>query len=104
MRDGRFQPTLFVSIEARLERIVDAAASSLDEEVLTEPEWWRHMRQGRTAPSQELAENLIAQGANGLLVRSFAPLAGPSDLNLVLWSWDAKTLRVIDDERRLGPS
>jgi len=103
-RDGRFQPTLFVSIEATLEGIADAAASGLDEAVLSEPEWARLNRQGQLAPSQALAEALIGQGATGMLVRSFAPEAGPREMNLVLWSWSPDTLRVIDDERRLAPS
>jgi RES domain-containing protein len=100
-RDGRFQPTLFISIEAKLDTIVDAAASGIEEAVLAEPEWARLNRQGTIAPPQQLAETLVGQGATGMLVRSFAPLAGPSDLNLVLWRWDAATLRVVDDEGRL---
>jgi hypothetical protein len=48
-----------------------------------------------------LAEDLIAAGHSGLLVRSFAASAGPREMNLVLWTWSADTLRVIDDERRL---
>lgn len=103
MRDGNVQPTLILSVHADLTGIVDAAASGLDAAALSEPEWWRHERNGASAPSQSLAEELIAQGANGLLVRSFAPRAGPNDLNLVLWTWDAATLRVLDDERRLSP-
>jgi hypothetical protein len=76
----------------------------LDEAAISEPEWARLNRQGELAPSQALAETVIGQGATGLLVRSFAPLAGPSDLNIVLWRWDATTLRVIDDEKRLAPA
>ena len=57
------------------------------------------------APTQALAERLIAAGFVGLLVRSFARGATPADLNLVLWRWGADppaTLSVIDDEGRLA--
>lgn len=100
-RDGRLQPTLFVSFDARLERIVDAEASGLDHGVLSDPDWKWANRRGEVAPSQALAEGLMAQGAHGLLVRSIAPDAGPLERNLVLWRWDASTLRVVDDEGRL---
>lgn len=103
-RTRRMQPTLFISYEARLNGIVDAGASGLDLTVLGADDWQRRMDELGIAPSQTLAEGLIEAGAAGLLVRSFAPLAGPDDLNIVLWSWSTDTLRVIDDEGRLPPS
>ena len=57
------------------------------------------------APTQRFARNLIAEGYNGLLVRSFAKGAGLGDMNLVLWKWSASgpsRLELIDDEDRLG--
>jgi len=57
------------------------------------------------AGTQAFARRLIAQGCNGLLVRSFAPGAGDGDLNLVLWRWGDKAparLTLIDDENRLS--
>jgi len=101
MRDGRFQPTLILTLQATLDAVVDASASTLDAAALADPDWWWATRQGRLSPSQAIAEELIAEGAAGLLVRSFAPLAGPKDMNLILWSWSPESLRVIDDEGRL---
>lgn len=98
------QPTLFISYEARLTGVADAAASGLDPALLGADDWQQRMDEEGVAPSQELAERLIEEGAQGLLVRSFAPNAREDDTNLVLWSWDATTLRVIDDEKRLPPS
>lgn len=100
-RNGRLQPTLFVSFEAKLDGVVDADASALDSALLNDPAWKLAQRTRGVAPSQALAEDLIAQGAYGLMVRSFAPDAGPLEMNLVLWTWDATTLRVVDDEGRL---
>lgn len=96
------QPTLFISYEARLADIVDAAASGLPPELLGADDWQRRADAVQLPPSQALAEDLIAQGATGLLVPSFAPDARPGDLNLVLWRWTPETLRVVDDERRLA--
>lgn len=102
-RVGRLQPVLIVSFEADLRGIVDAAASAILRPEIVASDWRDQMRDLGQSESQALAESLIADGANGLLVRSFAPMAGPNDLNLVLWTWDPATLRVIDDERRLSP-
>lgn len=102
MRSGKLQPTLVVSMDANLMGIVDAAASGITEDLLSTPMWREGQVRGEVAPSQQLAENLIAQGAKGLLVRSFVPDAGPLEMNLVLWTWDATSLRLIDDEARLS--
>lgn len=101
MRNGRFEPTLVVTVEAEIEGVVDAAASGIGEEDLGGDDWWWAVRERRLAPSQALAETLIEGGASGLLVRSFAKLAGPKDMNLVLWRWSEETVRVIDTEGRL---
>lgn len=102
-RSGRLQPTLVVAVEAEVDAIADAEASGLDPAVLAAPMWREGQLRGEVAPSQRLAEELIAGGARGLLVRSFAPDAGPLEKNLVLWIWPEGSLKVIDDERRLGP-
>lgn len=101
MRNGRFEPTLVVTVEADLQGVVDAAASAIDEDRLAGDEWWWAVREKRLAPSQALAEELIEGGASGLLVRSFAALAGPKDMNLVLWRWSEETVRVLDTGGRL---
>lgn len=60
--------------------------------------------QGKTPPSWELAKALMASGAAGIIVPSFAPGATENDKNLVFWSWSDNPLScvtVIDDEKRL---
>ena len=47
----------------------------------------------------------MGKGFRALLVRSFAPGATKTDLNLVLWDWGASPpsrLTLIDDENRLS--
>ena len=63
------------------------------------------MLAGSLPASQILAHRLIAAGYAGMRVRSFAPGAGDSDLNLVMWKWgEGRPARVvlIDDEGRLS--
>jgi RES domain-containing protein len=62
------------------------------------------MRAHGKAPTQILAEKLIADGYAGLQVPSFAKGARGEDLNMVLWVWGTKLpakLVLIDDEGRL---
>lgn len=59
---------------------------------------------GMTPPSWRIADRLIASGAAGMLVNSFAPGAGPGDVNAIFWSWEAEPphrVRTIDDHGRL---
>lgn len=108
-RVGNLQPTTLVSYEADIANVFDSrdgaalAAHGMDCAGLADPAWRDAMREGE-APTQALARRLIASGHDGLLVRSFAPGAGPEDLNLVLWRWgtEGARLAVIDDENRLG--
>ena len=65
------------------------------------------MRRDGEAPTQQFARQLMDDGWNGLLVRSFARASDTEDLNLVLWRWgDVSPSRrvLIDDEGRLGAS
>ena len=64
------------------------------------------MRERGHAPSQILAERLIAAGYAGLRVASHVRGAGAEDLNVVLWRWGPDLparLVLIDDEDRLAP-
>ena len=70
---------------------------------LADPGWRLAMRQGRAVPTQDLPERLIAAGLKGMVVRSFARSADAGALNVVLWAWEAASLRLVDDEGRLGP-
>lgn len=80
---------------------MDAQASGIDEALLSANDWQERMVEDGIAPTQRLAEELIAQGCKQLLVRSFAEGCGLGDLNLVLWTWNPETLRIVDDEGRL---
>lgn len=110
---GSLQPTTLVSYEADVENVFDSRdegaleALGVTSATLADPAWRDRMRRDGMAVTQELAETLVAQGYQAMLVRSFAPGASADDLNLVLWSWgDAAPARVvlIDDERRLTPA
>lgn len=103
---GSLQPTVLVSYDADIASVFDSreagalVAYGMDDAALADPGWRDRMREGGEAPTQTFARRLIAEGHDGLLVRSFAKGAGPGDLNLVLWRWDPG-LRLIDDENRL---
>ena len=59
---------------------------------------------GRTPPTWELAERLIAEGVAGILVRSFASGASDADVNAIFWTWGPDPphrVRVIDEFQRL---
>ena len=59
---------------------------------------------GRTPPSWSLALRLVEAGASAAIVPSFAPGAGPQDINVVFWHWSDRVphrVVVIDDDRRL---
>ncbi len=69
--------------------------------------WESLASRGRTPPSWTLAARLIGQGIAGILVPSFAPAAGPADVNAVFWRWSddlPHQVRVIDDLKRLPRS
>ena len=62
------------------------------------------MRGAGKARTQIFAETLIADGFDGLLVRSFARGATDDDINLIVWTWSdgaPSRLTLIDDEGRL---
>jgi RES domain-containing protein len=108
---GHLQPTTLVSYDAEIARVFDARnaealdALGMDADAVAAPSWRDEMRDFGEARTQRLARQLVADGYFGLMVRSFAPGAGPGDLNLVLWAWgDAAPSRLvlIDDENRLG--
>ena len=108
---GDLQPTTLVCYRAEIEMVFDASdtaaltAAGLDEVSLADPTWRDQMIKTGEARTQRFARNLIAEGYNGLLVRSFAKGAGPGDINLVVWRWGESRrfrLELIDDEDRLG--
>ena len=108
---GNLQPTVLVSYEAEIEGVFDSRdeaalrAEGMDAAALADGTWRDQMKAGGEARTQTFALRLIAKGYRALLVRSFAPGATESDLNLVLWEWGNAAparLIVIDDEGRLS--
>ncbi|SOC35986.1 RES domain-containing protein [Rhizobium subbaraonis] len=108
---GNLQPTTLVSYEADIDHVFDSrdetglAAFGMDATSLADTTWRDQMRHVGEARTQSFARRLAQEGFFGLLVRSYAPGATTSDLNLVLWSWSDSApsrLRLIDDENRLS--
>lgn len=107
---GDLQPTTLVAYRADVGPVFDTrdtaalGAHGMTPADLADPGWRSAMLDRRPVPTHILVGGLRAAGFTGLLVRSFAKGADPAALNLVLWHWegDGATLRVIDDEDRLG--
>lgn len=108
---GNLQPTTLVSYEADIEQVFDSRdqaaleAQEVEAETLADPSWRDEMMESGEARTQTFARSLVAKSYTGLLVRSFAPGAAASDLNLVLWTWGETPparLTLIDDEGRLS--
>jgi RES domain-containing protein len=109
---GNLQPITLVSYEADIERVFDTrdeaalAAVGMDAAALSDPSWRDQMKKDGKSATQKFAETLIAQGFQGMLIRSFAPGATKDDLNLIVWTWADSTpsqLILIDDQGRLEP-
>lgn len=108
---GSLQPTTLVSYDADIDAIFDSrdeaalAAMGMDAAALADAGWRDRMTATGEAPTQGFGRRLAEAGHNGLLVRSFAPGTGDSDLNLVLLAWGDRAplrLTLIDDEGRLS--
>ena len=108
---GDLQPTTLVCYRAEIEMVFDTSDTTalrtvgFDELALADPTWRDQMRTTGEARTQRFARELIANGYNGLRVRSFVKGSGPGDMNLVLWRWGtnaASRLELIDDEDRLS--
>jgi len=107
---GTLQPTTLAAFRAEIEAVFDIrdpalmARQGLAPADLARDDWRDRACAKTGAPTQALAIALLHNGFSGLLVRSFAPGAGPDDLNLVLWQWNTRgaRLQVVDDENRLG--
>ncbi len=67
--------------------------------------WMTYQREGKVAPSQAVARELIKKGYAGALVPSFVPGIAEGAANLVLWRWGDRALNrveVYDPDGRLG--
>lgn len=49
--------------------------------------WLAFLRAGKDAPSWLVVDRLKTDGHAGVLAPSFAPGAGPTNCNLILWRW-----------------
>lgn len=97
-REVRFSlnvsPYTFYYLHVRSPRIVDARDLDVlktlgaGESDLACLNWESEMHRGQLPASHAFALELLRQGAQGMLVRSFAPGATEQDVNLVLWAWE----------------
>jgi RES domain-containing protein len=108
---GSLQPTMLVSYDAEIADIFDCRdeealkAEGMDAAGLADTTWRDQMKATGEARTQSFARRLMGKGFRALLVRSFAPGASESDLNLILWDWGdspPSRLTLIDDENRLA--
>jgi RES domain-containing protein len=107
---GMLQPTTLVAYVADITSVFDATdaaalgAYDMTPAALAADDWRLQMRAHGKAPTQTLAEHLIADGYAGMRVRSFAKGATAMDFNMVLWIWGGSPpakLVLVDDEGRL---
>lgn len=103
------QPMTMVAYEVDCADLVDVstpaglAAAGVSAAELACP-WETIAAAGAIPPSWQLARRLMAAGAAGLVVPSFAVGASERDVNVVFWRWSSEPphqLRAIDDHRRL---
>ena len=108
---GSLQPTTLVSYDAEIADTFDCRdeealkAEGMDAAGLVDTTWRDQMKATGEARTQSFARRLTGKGFRALLVRSFAPGASESDLNLILWDWGdspPSRLTLIDDENRLS--
>lgn len=103
----RIDPLVLCSYDVDCTDIVDLAtgrdAAGIDPEDMA-CAWMDFVAEGKRPPSWAIHERLAGQGAAGILVPSFAPNSGRTDLNLVLWRWGENPphgVKVFDPSGRL---
>ena len=103
------QPMTLCAYEVDCEDVVDLtdpatrAAHGIEAADLACP-WKDLSTRGIRPPSWFLTGRLVAAGAAGIIVPSFAKGAVSADINVVFWAWAAdppRQVRVIDDDHRL---
>ncbi|WP_404482676.1 RES family NAD+ phosphorylase [Novosphingobium sp. BL-52-GroH] len=108
---GDLQPTTIMAYHGDIENVLDSRApGALDSfgmtlYALSEPTWRDQMRGGGKTATQAFAPTFMAEGFDGMLVRSFARGASGKDTNLVLWDWGTappSRVTLIDDDGRLS--
>ncbi len=105
----KFEPCVLCTYEIDCEDVVDLASEAgrrnagADDAGLA-CAWFAEAAAGREPASWTLARRLIAAGAAGAVVPSYAASAGPEDRNLVLWRWSGEAphrVMVFDPSGRL---
>lgn len=105
----RFDPLTICSYDVDMDDLVDLRSSEArDAAGVTMDDlgcaWAYDMHTGRKPASWRVVERLLANGASGVLVPSFARGARPDQHNLVLWRWGASMphyVAVVDPAGRL---
>lgn len=105
----RFPPLTVVTYDVDCSRLLDLTTEAGRQAAGTDLPtlgcaWMLDRAEGRVPPSWTLTKRLIAAGAAGALVPSFAVGATEGMRNLVLWRWGGEAQRVVawDEEGRLG--
>lgn len=107
---GTLQPTTLVAYVTDITPVFDATdaaalgAYNMTPAALAAEDWRLQIRAHGKAPTQILAERLIADGYAGMRVRSFAKGATTMDFNMILWVWGSTLptkLALVDNEGRL---
>jgi RES domain-containing protein len=100
----RIDPCVLCSYEVECEDIVDLRTTAGRDAALVgfgdmACNWMSAIADGERPPSWAIHDRLVAVGAAGILVPSFAPGADADDHNLVLWNWGEQAphkVRVVD--------
>ena len=106
---AKIQPSLIVAYDVDCNKVLDLTKPTIlrrygiDDADLS-CDWFNYKLRGRDAPSWRLAERLVSEGHNGIIVRSFLSDASDNDINLVLWKWSPNRpakVTVHDPDKRL---
>lgn len=105
-----FQPLTLVAYDVDAAPVFDATDPQALAELgytqadLADPNWENVMLDGAVPVQHRLARDVLATGAVGMRVPSFAPGAGPGHCNVAFWRWNdgaGARLTILDDEERL---
>ncbi len=106
---NRMLPLTLCEYDIECERVADLTdaetrnALGVSEADMASP-WLLFQRKGKIAPSQAVAQALVAKRMNGALVPSFVPGIDTDAVNLVLWKWSDHPpckVSIYDPEGRL---
>jgi RES domain-containing protein len=103
------QPVTLCTYDVDCDHIEDLTDASTLARLVVNPAdlaspWEDLAGRGLAPPSWTLADRLIAGGASGIIVPSFASRVGTGARNVVFWDWSDRPphrVRVIDDQQRL---